>query len=210
MLRLHVGMQSWLKQLWHVYRPANVLADKLLSARYSTTCRTSLQATFCTIWTACNAPLLDVSELETSVLQAAPVSQVEQCTSLRHLRKQCHALLQPPLVTASFHSAPAACRQLRSSVNAAGTPYERASQATLQRSFSAHRSIAPRFKGGKIKLRTAYKERFKLMNNGSIKVFPPGYRHRRSRKGNAQRRRLKQPKLMHQTYASTLRRMGFK
>ena len=149
-------------------------------------------------------------ELKNSVLQARPFSQVEQFTSLQHFQKQCHALLQPPLVTVSFHSATAAFRQLHSSVSAAGMPHEHASQATLRRCFSAHRSIAPRFKGGKIKLRTAYKERFKLMSNGSVKVFPPGFRHRRSRKGNDQRRRLKQPKSMHQTYANTLRRMGFK
>jgi ribosomal protein L35 len=78
-----------------------------------------------------------------------------------------------------------------------------------RRSYANTCRLKPKFRGGKIKVRTAYKERFKAMKDGTVKVFPPGFRHRRSRKSNARRLKLKQPQKMHQTYANTLKRMGF-
>jgi len=78
-----------------------------------------------------------------------------------------------------------------------------------RRSYADTCRLKPKFQGGKIKVRTSYKERFKAMKDGTVKVFPAGFRHRRSRKSNAQRLRLKQPQKMHHTYANTLKRMGF-
>ena len=68
----------------------------------------------------------------------------------------------------------------------------------------------PKFRGGKLKVSTAFKERFKLMAGGEIKMHRPGFRHRRSRKEHSQRLRLRSPKIMHHTYANTMKRLGFK
>lgn len=78
------------------------------------------------------------------------------------------------------------------------------------RSASSRRGPMPQFRGGKLKVSTAFKERFKLTAGGGIKMHRPGFRHRRSRKQNSQRLRLKSPKLMHHTYANTMKRLGFK
>lgn len=70
--------------------------------------------------------------------------------------------------------------------------------------------LKPRFQGGKLKVQTAYKKRFKRLKDGTIEMFPPGFRHKRSKKGKSQKQRLKAPRAMHKTYANTLKKMGFK
>ncbi|KAK9814093.1 hypothetical protein WJX72_000547 [[Myrmecia] bisecta] len=71
-------------------------------------------------------------------------------------------------------------------------------------------TLKPRFTGGKLKPYTAYKERFKLTATGLVRYFRSGHRHRRFIKSNKQRRGLKKSAIMHDAYATTMKRLGFK
>ena len=102
------------------------------------------------------------------------------------------------------------CRLICSHETWANSQSTQYSQLLSKRTMVATSKLRPKFQGGKMKLRTAYKERFRSLSDGTIKIFPAGFRHRRFRKGKAQKQRLKSPHAMHHTYANTLKRLGFK
>ncbi len=55
-----------------------------------------------------------------------------------------------------------------------------------------------------------YKERFKLTATGKVLFFRPGHRHKRWAKTSKQLRNLRKSVTMHDTYAHTMKKLGFK
>ncbi len=79
----------------------------------------------------------------------------------------------------------------------------------LARWFSGSK-LKPKHVGGKLKVYSSFKERFKLTGTGRVKYMPPGHRHRRSRKSADQNRQLRKSSMLFSTYAKTMKKLGFR
>jgi len=55
-----------------------------------------------------------------------------------------------------------------------------------------------------------YKERFKLTGTGKVLFFHPGHRHKRWSKTSKQLRTHRRSAVLHSTYATTMKKLGFK
>jgi ribosomal protein L35 len=55
-----------------------------------------------------------------------------------------------------------------------------------------------------------FKGRFKLTGTGKIRLMHPGHRHRRHPKSADQNRRLRQGMNLFATYATTMKKLGFR
>lgn len=69
------------------------------------------------------------------------------------------------------------------------------SAALTFRWFSGSK-LKPKHVGGKLKVYSSFKERFKLTANGKIKYMPPGHRHKRSSKTPDQNRALRKSNVL--------------
>lgn len=83
------------------------------------------------------------------------------------------------------------------------------SAALSVRWFSGSK-LKPKHAGGKLKVYSSFKERFKLTATGKIKYMPPGHRHKRSAKTADQNRALRKSNVLFSTYANTMKRLGFR
>ena len=57
---------------------------------------------------------------------------------------------------------------------------------------------------------STFKERFKLTGTGKIRLMHPGHRHKRTPKSSDQNRRLRKGMNLFDTYAKTMKKLGFR
>jgi len=69
--------------------------------------------------------------------------------------------------------------------------------------------VKPPFQGGKLKPYSAFKSRFKMTATGKIRFMRPGNVHKRHNKGRRQLQDLGQTQMVQDTYAKTMKRLGF-
>ncbi|KAL4539558.1 hypothetical protein Ndes2437B_g02076 [Nannochloris sp. 'desiccata'] len=69
--------------------------------------------------------------------------------------------------------------------------------------------VKPPFQGGKLKPYSAFKNRFKMTATGKIRYMRPGNVHKRHNKGRRQLQDLGETQVMQNTYAKTMKRLGF-
>ncbi|DBB14643.1 TPA: hypothetical protein ACH3X3_004277 [Trebouxia sp. C0006] len=69
--------------------------------------------------------------------------------------------------------------------------------------------LMPKFKGGKLKPYSSYKERFKTTATGLILFKRPGHRHKRFSKGPHRNRQLRRTQVLTNAYTATMQRLGF-
>ncbi|DBA74951.1 TPA: hypothetical protein ACH3X1_010297 [Trebouxia sp. C0004] len=69
--------------------------------------------------------------------------------------------------------------------------------------------LTPKFKGGKLKPYSSYKERFKTTATGLILFKRPGHRHKRFNKGPHRNRQLRRTQVLTNAYTATMQRLGF-
>ncbi|KAL0034063.1 hypothetical protein WJX79_006512 [Trebouxia sp. C0005] len=69
--------------------------------------------------------------------------------------------------------------------------------------------LTPKFKGGKLKPYSSYKERFKTTASGLILFKRPGHRHKRFNKGPHRNRQLRRTQVLTNAYTATMQRLGF-
>lgn len=77
------------------------------------------------------------------------------------------------------------------------------------RGFAA-RGLKPEFVGGKLKPYSSYRERFRVEAGGRIRCQRPGHRHKRFVKGPKRNRKLRQRMTLHDAYARTMKKLGFR
>ncbi|EIE24704.1 hypothetical protein COCSUDRAFT_32793 [Coccomyxa subellipsoidea C-169] len=82
--------------------------------------------------------------------------------------------------------------------------------AVLSARWFSGSKLKPKHVGGKLKVYSSFKERFKLTGTGRVKYMPPGHRHRRSRKSADQNRQLRKSSMLFSTYAKTMKKLGFR
>lgn len=70
--------------------------------------------------------------------------------------------------------------------------------------------LRPRFTGCKLKPYSSYKERFKMTGTGKIRYMRPGAVHKHFNKSRRQNAELSKTKVLYETYAKTMRKLGFK
>ncbi|CAK0763565.1 hypothetical protein CVIRNUC_003071 [Coccomyxa viridis] len=80
----------------------------------------------------------------------------------------------------------------------------------MTRGFAACSKLRPKFTGGKLKQYSGFKERFKLTGTGKIRHMRTGHRHKRYPKTSDQNRSLSKARNLFQTYAITMKKLGFK
>jgi ribosomal protein L35 len=78
------------------------------------------------------------------------------------------------------------------------------------RHLASKAALKPKFVGGKMKVYSSYKERFKMSATGKIRYMRPGHRHKRFVKGSNRNRSLRKGKNLFNTYANTMKKLGFK
>lgn len=69
--------------------------------------------------------------------------------------------------------------------------------------------LTPKFKGGKLKPYSSYKERFKTTATGLVLFKRPGHRHKRFSKGPHRNRQLRRTQVLTNAYTATMQRLGF-
>ncbi|KAL1225967.1 hypothetical protein V5N11_025596 [Cardamine amara subsp. amara] len=69
--------------------------------------------------------------------------------------------------------------------------------------------ITSKVKKIKIKFYSSYKDRFKPLNDGTIRRWKEGKRHNAHLKSKKSKRRLRQPGLVPPAYAKTMKKLGF-
>jgi ribosomal protein L35 len=69
--------------------------------------------------------------------------------------------------------------------------------------------VKPPHQGGKLKPYSAFKNRFKMTASGKIRYMRPGNVHKRHNKGRRQLQDLGETQVMQNTYAKTMKRLGF-
>ena len=75
--------------------------------------------------------------------------------------------------------------------------------------YGSTSKLTPPFIGKKLKPFSAYKSRFKMTGTGKIRYMRPGRVHKRYNKGRRQLAALGDSNVMQETYAKTMRKLGF-
>jgi ribosomal protein L35 len=139
----------------------------------------------------------------------------QEVISIKTFDRQLHSRSWTDLVTktataahpaAAAPAAPARALDLPSSTTFGGT-----ARRLFQLSFMRHVSgPVPRFRGGKQKSYSSYKERFKTTGTGKIRYMRPGHVHKRCKKSSRHNAQLAKTQLVQPAYAKIMRKIGFK
>lgn len=65
-------------------------------------------------------------------------------------------------------------------------------------------------RGLALQVYSTFKERFKLTATGKVRLMRPGHRHKRTPKSSDQNRRLRKGMNLFDTYAKTMKKLGFR
>lgn len=146
------------------------------------------------------------------LLQPKPTATRRQIFSLAHRAQKLGEPAAAPCWAADCHAAHPADRHSRqSSLSPHHALVPR--QGCVQDKSKSKRGFAtlkPKFVGGKLKTYSSFKQRFKMTANGKILRFRPGHRHKRVVKSGRQNRELGSAVVVHPTFATIMKHLGFK
>ncbi|XP_057478408.1 uncharacterized protein LOC130765854 [Actinidia eriantha] len=75
--------------------------------------------------------------------------------------------------------------------------------------FKPRTPVTSKIKKIKMKFYSSYKDRFKVLNDGTIRRWKEGRRHNAHLKSNKAKRRLRQPGLVPSAYAKVMKKLSF-